>query len=397
MRKVISVVIMLVSVLSICWGQNNTFIYENIIDDISNLKDNQETVLTQAKASEIDQSDKNKADSVLIATFKKLDRVMSVYNQIEEDEELSGEAQQIIVSFINSYKSAIRGRVNGKEVILVQSTKFIEVAEEYSPQFDAFYEKAKGYIDSKSSGSRAARESSTAKELIGYNEESQPNENIEDGSMLSVLVWIALAIGVFSILLSVLALVRINNEHHRISKRKQELEDAERRINHKISEIKQSNFRGTTASVVPPQPQYQPKPQQRRQQTVVKPAKLEEKVQRVKVEERPVETYLYATIKAQSPYAEFFKVATENSGDKVFMLTLANPESDVAEFTIAPDMSPDFMKSVIIDRDTYLPALFCEKNIDSSNPTRIEVNSAGRAKKVDGKWQVQERMTIRLV
>lgn len=123
----------------------------------------------------------------------------------------------------------------------------------------------------------------------------------------------------------------------------------------------------------------------------------EETVQKAKVVERPTISYLYATIKAQSPYAEFFKVASENSGDKVFMLTLANPEADVAEFTIAPNMSPDFMKSVIIDRDTYLPSLFCEKSIDSSNPTRIEVNSVGRAKKVDGKWQVQERMIIRLV
>ena len=60
-------------------------------------------------------------------------------------------------------------------------------------------------------------------------------------------------------------------------------------------------------------------------------------------------------------------------------------------------MAQDFMKSVINNRETYLPNVFCEKSIDSHHPTNIEVISQGVAKKVDGKWQVQHRMSIRLV
>lgn len=145
-------------------------------------------------------------------------------------------------------------------------------------------------------------------------------------------------------------------------------------------------------------PSFYNKPQQwQKIQPHEMPVLQEVHAEELKVDERPAVSYLYATIKAQSSYPEFFKVSTDNSGDKVFMLILANTEANVAKFTIVPNMSPDFMKSVIIDRETYLPSLFCEKSIDSSNPTRIEVISMGSAKKVDGIWQVQDRMIIRLV
>ncbi len=390
---------MLVSVLNM-WGQDNEFIYENANTAINRLKNAQPKIIEQAKASKkISRTDKAIADSVLTETFHKLGNVMSVYPQIKQNSELSHEAQQIIHDFINAYTTAILDD-NG-ENIKVSTRRFIAVAEEYSPEFDSFYQKAQKYIKSLPSASDKSGEGSIGSDSNRTNDdefEPQSNgtvsETLKNGSASSLLAWIALAIGLLSFLLSVLALVRIKNEHHRISKRKQELEDAERRINQKISEIKPSSFRGTTSSYAPPQPSLpQQKPQQREVQTTITSVPREDNTQRLKA----VVRYLYATIKALSPYAEFFKVANENSGDKVFMLTLASPEADVAEFTIAPNMSPDFMKSVIIDRDTYLPSLFCEKYIDSSNPTRIEVNSVGRAKKVDGKWLVQERMVIRLV
>ncbi len=394
---------MLVSVLNM-WGQDNEFIYENANTAINWLKNAQPKIIEQAKASKkISKTDKAIADSVLTETFHKLGNVMSVYPQIKQNSELSHEAQQIIHDFINAYTTAILDD-NG-ENIKVSTRSFIAVAEESSPKFDSFYQKAQKYIKSLPSASDKSGEGSIGSDSNRTNDdefEPQSNgtvsETLKNGSASSPLAWIALAIGLLSFLLSVLALVRIKNEHHRISKRKQELEDAERRINQKISEIKPSSFRGTTSSYAPPQPSLpQQKPQQREVQTTITSVPREDNTQRLKAVVRPTISYLYATIKALSPYAEFFKVANENSGDKVFMLTLASPEADVAEFTIAPNMSPDFMKSVIIDRDTYLPSLFCEKYIDSSNPTRIEVNSVGRAKKVDGKWLVQERMVIRLV
>lgn len=397
MRKVTSILIMFVSVLTM-WGQSTEFTYENASDAIKKLKDAQPTIIQQANASSrIISTDKANAESLLTATFKKLDNVMSVYKQIESDQQLNHEAQQIIVDFLKAYRAAILD--DKKENIQVSTRSFMTVAENSSPKFDEFYNKAQKYIESHPSTPEVKKDTDVQDFRDGNNVEgSKSNGTISDslknGSVLSILTWMALAIGMLSLLFSVLALVRINHEHHQINKRKQEIEDAERRINQKINELKPSSFRGTTSSSVPPQ---LPLPQQKKVQNPVTAVHREDNTQRLKVVERPTISYLYATIKAQSPYAEFFKVTNENSGDKVFILTLANPESDVAEFTIAPNMSPDFMKSVIIDRDTYLPSLFCEKIIDSSNPTRIEVNSVGRAKKVEGKWQVQERMAIRLV
>lgn len=404
MRKATSILIMLVSVLTM-WGQSTEFTYENVSDTITKLKDAQPTIIQQANASSrIKSTDKANAESLLTATFQKLDNVMSVYKQIESDPQLNHEAQQIIVDFLKEYRAAILD--DKKENIQVSTRSFMTVAENSSQKFDEFYSKAQKYIESHPSTSEVEMVGSEVQDpdTAGNNEEVKSqdvgtiSETSKNGSASSLLVLIALAIGTLSLLLSVLALIRINNEHHRISKRKYELEEAERKINQKINEIKPSSFRGATSSYAPPQPSVpQQKSQQRKVQAPVAPVHQEENIQKAKVVERPTISYLYATIKAQSPYAEFFKVATENSGDKVFMLTLASPEADVAEFTIAPNMSPDFMKSVIVDRDTYLPSLFCEKSIDSSYPTRIEVNSVGRAKKVDGKWQVQERMLIRLV
>lgn len=403
MRKVTSILIMLVSVLTM-WGQSTEFTYEAASNAITQLKDAQPKIIQQAKASSrIVQTDKENAEGLLTATFQKLDKVMSVYKQIESDSQLTHEAQQIIGEFLNAFRSAILD--DKKENIQVLTRSFMNVAENSSAKFDEFYSKAQEFIESHPSASEVETDGSEAQNTgIGNSNEveSQDNgtipETLKNGSASSLIAWIAFGIGILSLLLSVLALIKINNEHRRISTRKHELEEAERRINQKINEIKPSSFRGATSSYAPTQPYVpQPKPQPRKAQTPVKPVYREENAQREKVVERPTISYLYATIKAQSPYAEFFKVASENSGDKVFMLTLANPEADIAEFTIAPNMSLDFMKSVIVDRDTYLPSLFCEKSIDSSNPTRIEVNSVGRAKKVDGKWQVQERMIIRLV
>lgn len=403
MRKVTSILIMLVSVLTM-WGQNTEFTYEAASNYITQLKDAQPEIIQQANASpKIDSKDKKNAEGLLTATFQKLDKVMSVYKQIESNPQLKYKAQQIILEFINAFRSAILD--DEQENIQVSTRRFMDVAENSSAKFGEFYSKAQKFIEShpsasgvKTDGSKAQDNGIGNSEKVGSQDTGTTPETIKNGSASSLIAWIAFGIGILSLLLSVLALIKINDEHRRISKRKYELEEAERRINQKINEIKPSSFRGATSSYAPTQ-QYvpQPKPQPRKAQTPVKPVYREENAQREKVVERPTISYLYATIKAQSPYAEFFKVASENSGDKVFRLTLDNPEADVAEFTIAPNMTPDFMKSVIVDRDTYLPSLFCEKSIVSSNPTRIEVNSVGRAKKVDGKWQVQERMIIRLV
>jgi len=214
----------------------------------------------------------------------------------------------------------------------------------------------------------------------------------------SIWDWIAMGLGILGIAIGCYGVFCVNKAHSRITKRRNEISDLESRLMQRINEIKPSSYRGAAADSYVPQPQYPPKPQIKRKEPAVIPQPRQEytKPQPI-VEQKSTTSNLFATIKVGSPLAEFFKVSYENSGDKVFMLTLSNPEAEVADFTIVPNMAPDFMKSVIIDRDTYLPAIFCEKSIDSQNPSRIEVLSQGRAKKVDGKWQVQERMSIRLV
>lgn len=411
MKKVTSILIMLVSVLTM-WGQEVEFKHEDAVKQVAQLKNFQPTILEQARASsKINDADKAQAEDILNDTFQKLDAVLSVYSQIEQDPQLKFEAQNIIVDFIKNYETAILD--DKRQNIKVSTRNFINVAEEASPKFDAFYTKAREYINSHPSESideTPALDSTEQKEKEQYEYYSEPEypssrHITTPNSGFFVLVWVPVLIGIVSGILSIIALVKVSEVHKRINHRKSDLLEAERRINEKISEIKSSKVINTSpaSNAWKPNPSSNP-PQFNASQNCheenlppVIAVTRKKNEQRPKVEKRKATTSLYATIKAQSSFAEFFKVTQENSGDKVFMLTLANPDVDVAEFTIVPDMSPDFMKSVIVDRDTYLPALFCEKSIESANPTRIEVCSVGRAKKVNEKWQVEERMSIRLV
>ena len=116
-----------------------------------------------------------------------------------------------------------------------------------------------------------------------------------------------------------------------------------------------------------------------------------------KPEPVPTDYRLYATLKAGAVVPEFFKISPEASSDKIFVLTLPNVDSDTATFSIATGtLSAAQMKETIENRDTYLPNTFCETRNIAPNPTSIEVLSPGKAKKVDGKWMVADRVVINL-
>lgn len=397
MRKVTALLFSFFSVLLV-WGQNEgQFDFESVKQIINGLKVNQSTVLDQAsKASQISSEDKGKANSVLTAAFASLDKVINVYQNLQENPELESEAQKIIGEFLDAYQTAIYD--DNKSEIKIRTRSFLTVAENSTPQFEDFYKKAHKYIVQ-----HPKETNDEEKENEGNQEtySADPDVNLEsekENSAISIWDWIAMGLGIIGVIVGFYAIICVNVADKRITERRKEINEMESRLMQRINEIKPSGYRGPTASSHVSKSQYTPKPQVKRKEAIVvsPPRKDESRPQQI-VGQRPNISNLFATIKAGSPLAEFFKVSAENTGDKVFMLTLASPDTEVADFTIVPNMAPDFMKSVIVDRDTYLPAIFCEKSIDSQNPSRIEVLSQGRAKKVDGKWQVQERMSIRLV
>lgn len=429
MRKIITLIIMLAPVLSL-WGQGNPydsqFSSEELKSDttvasnpsqllikidairhkIDSLKALNVQVLEQClDCTGISQEDKNNAAEILENTFNNLDSVLAVRDKMVKLNQnkykyLIFEADTLTKGFINNYRKKISGS-NGE--VLIQSARFLKIATNYSQLFEKFKEKANKKISEENAN----------------NEEESTVENINNGIPYWSTGWIILAIviALISLGLNIFTLFKIEKKARDIKDNRLQIEELERTLTHKIKEIQGSSVQGLS---------YQSKPnkyapthglytgiqQSKKGRTGVppiikenpnvekgniKPTETQHSGNKPVVHKQPEVTCLYATIKAQSPYAEFFKVTRENAGDKIFMLIQDKPDADTAEFTISDKMTPDFMKSVILDRDTYLPALFCEKAIVSANPTKIIVEIPGKAKKVDGKWMVQDRMTLRLV
>lgn len=383
------------------WSQPGaSFDSDKVKNALSSFQKSKSTVIQQA--ADKNKSEQSESEPKLTHILDRFQFVVDNYVHFQEDEELRSEAIKITYGFANEYSKAIEVSETDHR-ISIGSRKFLDVVDNYTPQFDEFYEKAQKYIKNhKKDTPEIASNDTTTNQRPG--DLTNPQIEIEN-TTISLWHWIIMGVGVIGFVLALFTLLAILRVNSRINHRYDEIKNLEKQVDKiklQLSEIKPTNFRGTAHvsqdQVIHTTPN-QPKQHIRRKEPAIvpQPRYEEPKPQQPTVEQRPTISNLFATLKAGSPLAEFFKVSTENSGDKVFMLTLSNPEAEVADFTIVPNMAPDFMKSVIVDRDTYLPAIFCEKSIDSQNPSRIEVLSQGRAKKVDGKWQVQERMSIRLV
>lgn len=401
MRKVYIIILSLFSVLVALGQEQKPFEYNSVQKFAQELKQKQDVVLEQAsKSPRISDEDKTKANEILTNTFESLDKVFSVYNDIKEDPDLVKEAEEIIINFLNKYSAAILS--DNKKRIQVSTRVFLSVAEESSSDFNSFYNKAQEYINQHNKGDNQTIDAKYDDKAGGVNQEAENanGENSKSKTSYQISIW-ALIVGALGAILGLFALLNVQKAHKRIEKRKAEILKLEKSLNPLIKKINGSSNCGSTKALevqhkVTKCPPYAPhKPQNAESKNL---NKEQSNRNNTITEQKSTTTNLFATSKADSSCAEFYRVSPDNNnGDKVFMLTLANPDAEIADFTIVSNMPSDFLKSVINDRDTYLPILFCDKLINSQNPTKIEVSSQGKAKKVDGKWQVQERMSIRLV
>ena len=413
MRKITIFILSLFSALFM-WAENNdTPDYNYILKQIDNLKEQQFEVIESAKkATSLNDSDKTMADSTLKSTFCSLDSVLSQCNDINNSE-LQRECMIEISNFIKDYKEAILSGDGTK--IKIGSNKFLTVAKNYKSIFEDLNNKILILLSRNPESTHSAQipeEPYSVKDSIA-NIQDKVATLEKKSSLHSTWTWFSLVIGILGLIAGCFALYCISKINSTNSKRREKIKDVESRIQAQINDLKTSINNVPVPKTYAPSKTYPPKRPGRNRATPKdsyqdlqtpkdnipeQPASGEETAYNQETTKPKISTYnLFATIKVGSPLPEFSKVTSEHTEDKVFMLTMDSPESDVAEFTIAPNMAQDFMKSVINNRETYLPNVFCEKSIDSHHPTNIEVISQGVAKKVDGKWQVQHRMSIRLV
>ena len=225
-------------------------------------------------------------------------------------------------------------------------------------------------------------------------------DKIKVGETKSITTWILLVISSLGFIIAVSSIVVIACINTKIKKRKEEIVKLEKLVSSLKKDLLalSNRFKPNVAkSTNAPQTINLSESPVEKTKPVVVTDKKEQKQPPRPVQEKSSVYYLFATAKAGSNYPEFYKVSRDKGLDKVYMLTLKNEEDEIAEFTIDPDMTPNFMKSVIDDRNTHLPKNFCVIEHYGEDPTRIEVVSNGTAKKEGGKWMVEKPMTIKLV
>lgn len=391
MRKIASILIVLFSVLTM-WGQNK-FTYKSATEYKNYLDSCQNEVISQAESKGLISSDDNETRLLWGTTFKNLQGVLDEYNSTQ-DEELKLWATEIAYDFFDSFEKAIFDKKRTK--IYIDSNNFVSVLEQSSKTFEEFNDSVKSL-------------------KANLNETNQSTYSVIDNAShysKTDLFWFCFLFGlvVISLGLNIFLIFWVSRLDKRIDRRKQEIKDIGQSIKindkEKGKAEKTSAYRGVPASsyVAPPilQPQLQPVNRNNHQSstTTTSPkastkTSPENKTPNGKDSSKLI--HLYGVAKTNSSFPEFYKVSEDESVDKAFVLVMENKEDNTAEYSISPIMSADFKKSVIQDRETFLPLLFCEKTIESSTPTSIEVVSKGKAHKVDGKWQVRERMVIRLV
>lgn len=296
------------------------------------------------------------------------------YTEVKENIKLCKESLKKY--FVNDYSKVV---LNNKQTegISIQNGNFYNVIKTFIPE----YELLKIL-------------------LLSTIPQDNKDDNVAKTNNVPITLWILSAIGSFGFIITIFSLVEISRIKSRIDERKDEIGELEKKVLKQKEELlvlinrpqpeADKSIKKTKIPNISESPIGKTKP-------VVVTDKKEQKQLPQPVQEKSSVYYLFATAKAGSSYPEFYNVSRDKTLYKVYMLMLKNEEDEIAEFTIVPDMTPDFMKSVIDDRETHLPPIFCERSIDSQNPTRIEVVSTGVAKKECGKWMVQERMKIKLV
>lgn len=389
MKKFITIIVAFMSVLTL-WGQTDEDKYIN--DRLLYFQQNKDEVIRQAEEKGLIQAE----DSALIVNvINNAEYLYNNYNNIAAiNNTLSSEIERELTNFCKTYSKNITS-TNG-ESISIGTKKFLETIREYQTHLKKLHEQVE---ESLSSSSPAADGDDNSDD--NNNGPDNPIQNESSMSLLYVLVILSLIIGISAVILSVMILNEVKKTNKEAKKPQTNTsETTDIKVRYKKPQKKQTQVQARVQATykapvtAPQEPTYPPQqPVQYNNNVAITPPAAPERKENVN--KAPQETYLYANTNANGGI-EFYKVTTENSGNKVFMIILRKADDENGDFTIAP-MSDNFMRDAIVDRNTYLPPLFCESTLDSSNPSRIEVEAKGKAKKVGGKWQMQERMKIRLI
>lgn len=380
---------MFMSVLTL-WGQTETsnnmqkkWDNMSIKDKLVFLKDSSEVILNAYRETE-----KNEYEIDIIR--KDMDHLFDLISKIDDNykeqfkdnnyteeykENIERYKESLKEDFVNDYSKAALNE--GKNKISIQTILFYKVIKTFIPKYELL-----NIL------------------LLSTIPQDNKDDNVAKTNSVPITLWILSAIGSLGFIITIFLLVVISRIKSRIDERKYEIGELEKKVLKQKEEllvlinrpqpVADKSIKKTKIPNISESPIEKTKP-------VVVTDKKEQKQPPQPVQEKSSVYYLFATAKAGSSYPEFYNVSRDKTLYKVYMLMLKNEEDEIAEFTIVPDMTPDFMKSVIDDRETHLPPIFCERSIDAQNPTRIEVVSTGIAKKEGGKWTVQERMKIKLV
>lgn len=367
---------MFMSVLTL-WGQTAN---DPLEAQLKGFKDSKDIILGQYKENVEQGINVDIIGKKMDYLFSMISEIDSVCYECSKDsnyakvyEKIKPYKESLTKNFVKDYNVAIKNP-SGEE-IYIGSDNFYTVIETFIPKYELL-------------------------EIVLLSRPKDKDYNVAQTNNTPIALWILSAIGSLGFIITIFLLVVISRIKSRIDERKYEIGELEKKVLKQKEELlvlinrpqpeADKSIKKTKIPNIYESPIEKTKP-------VVVTDKKEQKQSPQPVQEKSSVYYLFATAKAGSSYPEFYNVSRDKTLYKVYMLMLKNEEDEIAEFTIVPDMTPDFMKSVIDDRETHLPPIFCERSIDAQNPTRIEVVSTGIAKKEGGKWTVQERMKIKLV
>ena len=393
MKKFITIIVAFMSVLTL-WGQTDEDI--NIKGYLEYFQQNENEVILQAKQKIHLQ---NGDSALIISVINDAEYLYNNYKKIDAiNNTLSSEIEKELTEFCSIYfKNITSDNQNitsaNRESISIGTSKFLKTIRKYQVPFEKLCGQVENILVPQEAD--GVDKYDTPENAIEPTEDSDQDSQPQDTTILHVFLILSLIVGAASAIFAVLALRKVNSTDKELKKLKTKINKIEETAASSKSRGNQTRNRTTypapaTAKTEPTYPSQQPV--QYNNVAVTPPPAPERKEN---VNKTPQETYLYANTNANGGI-EFYKVTTENSGDKVFMIILKKVDDENGDFTIAP-MSDNFMREVIANRDMFLPSTFCERIVGSPNPTRIEVDAKGKARKVGGKWQMQERMRIRLI
>lgn len=384
MKKFITIIVAFMSVLTL-WGQTDED--KDIKRYLEYFQQNKGEVILQAKQKgHLQDGD----SALIISVINDAEYLYNNYANIaSKNETLSSEIKTSLTTFCTQFYNDITSA--DKQKILIGTRSFSITIKSYQTTFESLCKKIE---ESLSSSSPAADGDDNSDD--DNNDPDNPIHQDESSmSLLYVLIILSLIVGAASAIFAVLALKKINSTNKELKKLKTKINKIEEAAASSKSRGNQTRNRTNypAPATAKTEPTYPSQQSVQYNNVAVTPPPAPERKENVN--KTPQETYLYANTNANGGI-EFYKVTTENSGDKVFMIILKKADDENGDFTIAP-MSDNFMREVIANRDMFLPSTFCERIVGSPNPTRIEVDAKGKAKKVGGKWQMQERMKIRLI